>query len=382
MAYALSYLKESKLEYNDFLKIYKRISHNDIISDYYDRLAEEADTLDDFFLLKNRSQSVSLCGKFYDYDYYRFQAVKVLKRVNSCRDKFCPQCQSLLAQTRLAKYSPILDEYSKDYDLYHVVFTVPNCSPSDLKITLTRMYKAFGHMIRYFRGNAKVKGIDFLQYGFFGAVRSLEITQNFTTGELHPHFHCIFVLKKDLNLEKDQVNSFSFSNGVFQRYFSDFEIILQKVWCLLVNGFRVSLSALDDLDTGYSVVADKAIPGDYKEIFKYALKGCCKGDKIFTYESFKALYFALHNRRIVQGYGALRCLKFESDEILEDQVDENFNAIVEELVCFEDPVFITESLTESMTEVLRGNCCYITKANIRRTLRDAEVLSSRPCLRE
>lgn len=364
------------LQYEDFAKVAKRISHNDIISDYYSRLSEEAQTTDELEVLFNRSRALDLCGKYLDFNYYRFQGVKVLKRVNSCRDKFCPQCQSLLAQTRLAKYSPVLDEYSKDYDLYHVVFSVPNCHPDKLKITIVKMYKAFAHMIRYFRGNLKIKCVDFEDFGFVGAVRSLEITQNFDTGELHPHFHCLFILRKGLDLQKTYINQFSFDkfNKKALRRFSRLEILLQKIWCLLFNGLKVTAESIEEIGEGYSVVADEAQCGDYKEIFKYALKGCCKGDQVFTYENFKALYYALHNRRILQGYGVLRCLKFENDEIFEDEVDSEFDEIINELEAFEKPVLIVESLTETMTELLRGNFRYISKANIRRVLREADTV--------
>ena len=354
--------------YEYFNKIDKRTQHNDILSDYYARLYEE--TNDEIH--NNRSTSVRLCGKYMDFDYYRLQGVKELKRINLCRDKFCSNCQALLAAQRLHKYTPVLNGYAEEYDLYHVVFTLPNCTAEELRPTLDLMYKKFGYMTRYLRGVKKIKGIDFTLYGYQGAVRSLEVTQNFNTGTFHPHFHCIFILAKGLNLEKCHINQYSFDGDKLINEFSDFEILLQKVWRLVLEGKKVKKSSLDELKQGFSVKADLLKDGDYKEVFKYAVKGCLKDGKLYDYESFKTLYYALYGRRIIQGYGVLHSLKFEDDEIIEDETDTEYDALIGTLQALEKPVFTYESLNEVLLETLRCNVVYISKSNFRRVLAESE----------
>jgi hypothetical protein len=187
------------------------------------------------------------------------------------------------------------------------------------------MFDRFKHLIRYFSGNLKIAGVDFSQYGFIGAVRSLEVTYNLQlpkTKEYHPHLHCIFALKKNLNLEKDIVNKFSYSGKSFRSAFSNFEVLLQKIWYLLLTKQRVNLSAINSIPDGYSVKIDKCIETDtgvsgYYEVFKYAMK--CFNTKVdnsqsvfLQYNQFKTLYLALYKCRTIQGYGKLHNIK--SDE--------------------------------------------------------------------
>lgn len=355
------------LTYDHFTRIEKKIRFNDTISSFYNQMYEE--TNDQTF--QNRAKSVDLCSKYLDIDYYRLQGVKCIKRINLCKDRFCQNCQSLLAQQRELKYTPILDEYAKDFDLYHVVFTVPNCSGEELRSMLRVMYKKFGHMIRYFRGNASIKGINFRKYGFQGAIRALEITQNLGEHTYHPHFHCIFIMKKGLVLDKSYINQYSYKGSELERKFSELEILMQKIWYLLLNGEEVNYDSIRSCGQGYSVIADPA-DGHYHQVFKYAIKGCFQDDRIFDYETFKTLYAALHSRRILQAYGVLHNIDFEADEILDDQADEQYDQIITELGRIEKPVFIAETLNVVLLETLRGNVRYISKGNLKALLARTE----------
>ena len=60
------------------------------------------------------------------------------------------------------------------------------------------------------RGNG-IAGVDFAQYGFVGAIRSFEIVISPT--EYHPHLHCLFLMKKGLNLVQ------LYPNGKFSIFF-------------------------------------------------------------------------------------------------------------------------------------------------------------------
>ena len=352
------------IPYEYFSKMEKKTRHNDEIADFYRQLFEETED----FVFDSRAKSVDLCTKYIDVDYYRLQGVKNIKRINHCKDRFCPHCQSLFAQKREMKFSPVLDGFAEDFDLYHVVFTVPNCSGEDLKKTVDLMYKKFGYMMRYFKGDAKVAGVDFVQYGYAGGLRSLEITQNFKDMTFHPHFHCVMLLRKGLQLEKTQINEYSFDGRKLSRKFSELEILMQKIWYLLMNGQQVNKRAIEELPQGYSVIADPAEQGKYHQIFKYAIKGCFKGDQLYDYNTFKTLYYALHSRRILQGYGVLHNYDFEEDEILDEETDEQYDALLQRLEYIEKPVFVAEGLNEVLCESLKGNVRYISKANFKKLL--------------
>lgn len=83
-------------------------------------------------------------------------------------------------------------------------------------------------MLEFFKGKRKVKNVDFLQYGYVGAVRGVEVTQSPKTKQFHPHFHSMILFRKGLQLEGTQINVYSFDNGKLTHKFSDLEILLQK----------------------------------------------------------------------------------------------------------------------------------------------------------
>lgn len=382
-------IESFQLKYEYFNEIGKNVRFNDQLADFYRQLFR--DTEDD--ALEFRARNVSLCSKYLDFDYYRLQAVKAFRRINLCHDRFCPNCQGLLAKKREQKYTPVLDDLAEQYSLWHVVFTVPNVPADELKRTLDRMYKKFGYMMRYLKGTKKIAGLTFGRYGFAGAIRSLEISQNFSDNTFHPHFHCVFLLRKGLTLEKRHINQFSFQGARLERKFSGFEVTLQKIWYLLMNGIEVNQTSIATLQQGYSVIADPMEKGNYREIFKYAIKGCFKDNALYDYASFETLYYALRNRRVLQGYGELFRLNFEEDSILDEEADEQYDAFLAKLGELEEPVFTAESLDDVQEECLRGNVRYISKSSFKALFEKekspvgqtgeigrAETGSSPPCL--
>lgn len=359
-------IDEQSITHEHFADLDKRIRFNDYISAYYTQMYCETD--DEIY--QHRADSVNLCLKYWDVEYYRMQGVKDIQRVNLCKDKFCFNCQSMLAIKRQVKYTPVLDEYKQTHDIWHIVFTVPNCEGAELRRILVTMYKKFGYMMRYFKGQKKIRGIAFGCYGYLGAVRSLEVTQNCETGEFHPHFHCMFILRKDLEFGGRYINSYSYSYGSKVRYFVDFEILLQKIWYLLMNGKEVTESAIGDLKEGYSVTADCVRDGQYHEVFKYAIKGSFKDGSIYNYDTFKTLYTALHNRRIIQGYGVLhKCTETENEQILGDELESMYLQLIEELIRWEEPVRVCETLDRVLTDSKRSEINYISKSNLKSILR-------------
>lgn len=331
-------LKKAEISKGGLKKALRKVGGNDVIADYYQDLFNRTGNA------PNRALAVRSCLKVWDLDYYRLQKVKDVIRVNLCHDIFCPNCQNLISKIRYGKYAPKLNELLKDYDIYHVVFTVPNCSGFELLGTLKKMYSKFTYVVQYLAGKRKCKKIDFLSYGYVGAVRSLEITTKARTTrpddlEYHPHFHCLFVLKKGIREKRQYTNDFSFKkNSTKKRRLTDFEILLQKSWYLFYNGQKLTKKAFDELRQGYSVYAEK-VNGDYKEVFKYVVKGLYDpktGSFNYTQKVFDILYNALHRRKIIQGYGILNKLTFGS-ELEENEKEEVYDEIIKELKKLEEP---------------------------------------------
>lgn len=369
-------IKERLNSKEKFERVRRRIRRNDIIAGFYDQLFDETGEE----TLPRIAKNLRDCCQYWDIDYYRLQGVKDILRTNCCKNRFCDNCQNALSIQREKKYAPFLDALRKSFDIYHIVFTIPNPYPEKLSIAVSNMFAQFKYIIRLFTGNAKIKGYDFSKYGFIGCVRALEITKNEKEGTFHPHFHSLFVLRKGLKLDENRyiINRFSFNNpdikkshhkrtpGKPERLFSDFEVLLQKIWRLRVDGTRVNCVSIEQLKEGYSVICDNA-EGKYKEIFKYATKGIFKNEDenaLQGYADFVPLYQTLYRRKIIQGYGLLNKFKFEEGIALDARQDQAYNEIVQTLKTIEDPVRVYEYLTDINANLDRKDITYISRSTI------------------
>ena len=358
-----------------FERVTRRLRKNDRVAEWYEMLYE--DRGDD--TLPRIAQNVRDCSKLWDIDYYRLQGVKDILRTNLCKNRFCDNCQNAMSIQRERKYAPFLDALGRLYDIYHIVFTIPNPEPEELSSAVDNMYKQIGYIVRLFTGNAKIKGYDFEKYGFLGAVRALEITKGSDGRTFHPHFHCLFVLRKGLKLDINRkiVNSYSFNNpdikkshkrkeyGKPERYFSEFDVLLQKVWRLRVDGIKVNRKSIDELKEGYSVICENC-EGKYKEVFKYATKGVFKENLDLSngYVDFVALVDTLYRRKLIQGYGLLNKYKFEITLEQDARADAEYQNVVKTLRELESPDRVFEYLSEINKELQSKNITYISRSTI------------------
>jgi hypothetical protein len=232
------------------------------------------------------------------------------------------------------------------------------------------MYKAFPHLIRFFKGNARVAGLDFDQYGYVGAIRSLEITRNVESGEYHPHFHCIFAFRKGYNFAHgSNVNKYSYdSKNKNVVKFTDFDVLLQKTWFLTFNNKPVTKDVVDDLKEGYDVLS---MPADdyYHECFKYATKSVFKDSfNRLTPESvqiFQELFPVMDKRRLIQGYGCLKNVNDADVELLEEDFTDWYNAKIASLQAIEKPLQVTETFKQVYDENKRVH--YMSKFNLKKS---------------
>ncbi len=374
-------LKNFLIDKERIKKSANKIIDNGIIADHYYRLAEE---YPEPYSVKgsteyapgstyaHKSFNVRGCFKSFSIQHYKKQNVKVIEKVILCHDKFCKNCQNKLSLERFMKFYPLIEDYRKTYDPYHVTLTVPNVPGRKLKSTLDKMYDSIKYFMRYFNGNRKVNGIDFQKYGYVGAIRSLEINVKVETDgsiSYHPHFHCIFLLKKGFKELRVHKNVYSFSNRSKQvTLFTDLEVLMQKLFYLIYNNVKVTKKNLEELPEGYSCKAIKKNTVDScKEVFKYTLKNEFKYI-VDSYEVFKTLYKALYNRRVIQGYGCLYNYDFEN-VVSEDEVEQAFIDILIELGKIEAPDKVYQKLADILNDI-RDNpeVKYISKSSIKKAL--------------
>lgn len=309
--------------------------NQEVIGHYYYQLQQEFTYIN----FQNKIDNLSNCNSWWLLDYYKEQKVKDFKRTNLCKDKFCNNCKKVKQASRLSKFMPLINQYKEQNNLYHLTLTVPNCKGEDLSLTIKTMFESFRRIVRYLALDLKIKGLDFEQYSYMGAIRSLEVT--FKGDSYHPHLHCILAFNNPLINDKYIENTYSNSKKNGHRKFTDFEILIQKIWYLLNNKIKVTKKAIDELELGYSCTVDDIDEGSAYEVFKYMTKSTDEEKNILTYDNFKTLYFGLHRVRQIQGYGCFYNVK--DDDSIIDEVDDLYNVIIELLKSKENPLEVSQT---------------------------------------
>ncbi len=323
-------LKSFMIENDYILKVHNNSVYNKTIIEYYKKYCKKNNISD------NRISALYKCNRYWSIDVYDRNEIKDYVSTSLCHDRFCNNCKKVKQATRMSRYIPELEPYADN--LYHITFTIPNVNGEELKDTLVRMKNAFRLFMRVVRGNYRC-GIDFKQYGYKGAVRSLEIT--FSENEYHPHYHCAFVFE-NLDISKKEIlntYSYDFRGSRGERYFSNFEILIQKLWYLCYNGLEISQNSIANLELGYSCMCEKFNNNDYAELFKYMTKETDEKNNILTYENFCTLYESTYRVKQIQGYG---CLYRIQDIDLTEEIDKVYADIKDLLAQEEQPRCSTE----------------------------------------
>lgn len=108
-----------------------------------------------------------------------------LKSADCCRVRFCPTCQWRRSLMWQAKFWQVLPTIVQDYPNHQFLFltlTVKNCEMGELRQTLTWMNKAWVRLTQ-----RDVWPGD-------GWLKSVEVTRNEKTGQVHPHFHALIMV--------------------------------------------------------------------------------------------------------------------------------------------------------------------------------------------
>lgn len=330
------------IERSHLEKIIENRKYNENIISHYKNAINDLDFLNNFgsdykITLSNIYENVSNCNKIWSFDFYKEQNIKDIKNQSLCKNKFCSNCKKVKQAIRMAKYIPELEKYKGN--LYHLVLTVPNCSGEDLRSTILHMNKCFRRLIHIVGCKTKINNLDFNSWGYQGAVRSLEVT--FNGKSYHPHFHIAIALNSDVLSNKNIMeDTFSFSkrkNSCVKRLvrvFCEEEILIQKIWYLLINDIRVTEKNIRTLERGYSCIIDKFEENNYAELFKYITKDKDEKGNIISYENFKDLYISLYRLKQIQGYG---CFYSIADDFDIEEYDLFYNDLIAFLRQKENP---------------------------------------------
>lgn len=321
--------------------------YNKTIISFYGKFSDEMASTNNLAfqgdVLNNISERIESCNKFWTLDKYEKQKLKDVKSQNLCRDKFCSNCKKVKQSARMAKYMGELETYSDR--LHHLTLTLPNVTGEELPYTIKHMSKCFKTLIRYLTGNLSIKGLDFNSWGYEGAVRSLEVT--FKGDSYHPHYHIGLVMDPGAIGKKNITNTYSYNykNGIpeLKRLFSDQEILIQKIWYLLINKEKVTKKNIDSLEIGYSCTIDKFPKDQFVELFKYMTKETDEDGKVLTYNNFIALYYALYRVKQIQGYG---CLYKITDDIDLEEYEALYKEFIDEIRKKESPATVMEKPQE------------------------------------
>lgn len=245
-------------------------------------------TADDF-VFGDRLQKMLACGTLLQVD----DSGKVLS-ANFCRQRICPMCQRRRSLKIGAEFSELMD--SLDCSWLHLVLTVPNCSASELSDLLDTMQIC----------SSRLFSLDCVKKAFKGIARCTEVTYNPLRDDYHPHFHCLIAVNK------------SYFNS---RYYLNIEYIRQLwtvIFCSAQAGYKVKNRAdswiykqLESFDFDSTVLLQcsitKADNGAVSEIAKYCVKPLDLHLNGFDlYEPLHNIFYALHNRRLVQTYGIIK----------------------------------------------------------------------------
>jgi len=318
-----------------------------------------------------------------DFDHHANHYVKDFVSTKRCNSRFCPDCSKRMANTKEYKLSPALYEIKKYCDIFNITLTATNCQGSnmppglydpkcfELRPHLDHMAKCFKTLDSYLRGKVKIKGLDFSFLGYVGGLRSLEIVWH-PERLYHPHYHGFLILKKGLILLGRHKNKFSKKKGNnIIYYFSDFEVLIQKIWYLLINRQKVTLESINKVTLGYSCKVEYA--DSWHQSFKYITKPSKQG--LMPKDVFVDLTDALHLKKSIQCYGILSKLKLrlEKDDI-DEQADTAYDDIKYYLNNYDPPTKTHETPFEVRGNILRGQSIYITRRRINKLLREGNTI--------
>lgn len=409
-------IEEFSLQLKDFDRIINGLSDNRHLAGLYEEISKRYSDMEDLekskYYLK-RAYSVRNCTNYIGWNHHVKSGIKVLDGNFSCKDRFCPLCAAKRSSQLEKDWSKALDNAGEKFDLFHVSLTQPNCYYYDLKSTLKNNDVLFKRLVRILSGNTKIKGLDFIgRYGYEGLIKSLEITYH-KNRWYHPHYHLILALRKGVEMPVtgefgSNYNEYSDWSKNHVEAFTDFTILIQKIWRLLVDGQKVTLDNIKALNVGYTCFISRIDDGNYHQAFKYNVHADAydvSGSEepfIMTADILMDLEKALHGCRAIQRFGIFLGLDLGTHEAY-TYVDEKtgvekegkrrikperhyfFTAVVNTLNSIEKPVFCFETPSQSREQVIKRQTYFLSERKFlikveksKKPIEELEIIVTKP----
>jgi hypothetical protein len=380
-------------------RIVKNNNYNKTIVGYYLKMSDKAKSLDDRTFFKEKANRLMECNAVWHLAKYRGSRVKNFLKTNLCKDKLgCANCRKVVQAQRMNKFIPLLKKY--DNDLYFITVTVPNVQGEFLNYEVNKIIKAYKDLI-YILGTKRKVGQDLKKrFNCKGSIRSLEVSwKQEGSKRFHHHIHGAMVLEGYQMGKKYKSNRYSIDHTHKDKelkLFSVDEILIQKIWYLLVNDIEVNEKHLTycphpyyvdseviedgkkvikkikkfkmDKNLGYSCSIEKFKPGQYQEMFKYMIKEKSMEGDMMDDETFEFMYYGLKDVRQIEGYGVFYGLKDVKDQDFENEVSRIADEFINYLNSIETPIMITESPTQALFDT---KYTYVSKKKIYGYLRQA-----------
>lgn len=219
----------------------------------------------------------TLCGT--EMIVTKADGVTKMRHLYLCRCKWCLRCQRIRSAELINAYSPLIATWD---DLYMVSLTVKNVNPLELKNKLSEMQTRFRNIMRTIHrrmGRSDIK-----------AIKTIEVTVNPNTRELHPHYHIL--------TENAEV-----------------AYMMEKLW--MIRSTKEGDKVVSD---GQDVVRASSPTEAAVEMFKYVTKflGESKGDgkKSFDGWLLDKIYVGTYRKHLIQTFG------FEKPKVDSDSEEE------------------------------------------------------------
>lgn len=157
---------------------------------------------------KKKIARVLDCGSFLEFRHAEtvpgaglFEKQGELHNANFCRERLCPMCSWRRSYKIFAQCSQIMDLIVNDYEFIFCTFTIPSVAASGLSEAIDKLMKGFSTLMKKTR----------LKKAVCGFYRALEVTRNNNFGSksyglYHPHFHCVFAVRKSYFTSRDYIS--------------------------------------------------------------------------------------------------------------------------------------------------------------------------------
>lgn len=247
-----------------------------------------------------RAERMLMCGNDLVFERCPDCGYIALKRAYLCRDRLCPLCAWRLSIKRYAAMQKILSAAIERYpdDTYALItLTCQNTASDNLKKYLSEMQEAWRYVIsqRWVRTRLR------------GWARSIEVTFNRNTGELHPHYHVLV-----------QAPMLKIAEGFIDEWL---------VQCSQ-HGIRATKAAQNIQKIKYDDEAGDSLAGAVCEVYKYMIK---TSDALeMPIGKLKDLANGISGKRLISMGG---CLKTISKDLQLEELDEPDNKDEDTKLC-------------------------------------------------